>query len=44
MGISLANVSELFASLLGRRIQVEEDGTMEMRDIVALKDGLRIFG
>jgi hypothetical protein len=35
-------VSELFASLLGRQIAVNEDGAVEAEEIP--QDGLRIFG
>jgi protein AATF/BFR2 len=36
--------SELFASLLGRRIQVNEGQVPTAPDVVDLNDGLRIFG
>lgn len=36
-------VSELFASLLGRRIPVDED-VLEPEETVDTSDGLRIFG
>jgi protein AATF/BFR2 len=36
--------SELFASLLGRRIQVDENDVEKVSETMDLNDGLRIFG
>jgi hypothetical protein len=36
--------SELFASLLGRRILVDENEVEEPIETIELNDGLRIFG
>jgi protein AATF/BFR2 len=40
----MTNVSELFASLLGRRIRVNEVEVEEPTETMDLNDGLRIFG
>jgi len=43
--VDMTNGSELFASLLGRRIQVEEEKVAkEPEPVLANNDGLRIFG
>ena len=36
--------SDLFASLLGRRIQIDEEVQKQPKAMIDLSDGMRIFG